>query len=266
MSFNGKVVLVTGASSGIGADAARHLAKLGAKVSIVGRNEQRLKLVAEQITKAGSPPPLPIVADVTKDAERIINDTVKHFGKLDVLVNNAGIFGMDSVLDFDVNFFDSIINTNLKSAIILTKLAVPHLEKTKGNVVNISSVAGLRGFDVYTTYCISKAGLDQFTKCAALVLGKKGIRVNSVNPAMIRTPIFASLGVNDSNQDKFFEEHKSDYLVGRIGEVSDTSAAIAYLASETFINGVLLPVDGGLLTSGINGKHILQITIFVVSK
>lgn len=253
MSFSGKVVLITGASSGIGADAARHLAKLGAKVSIVGRNEKRLKEVAEQIIKAGSPTPLPIVADVTKDAERIINDTIKHFGKLDVLVNNAGIFGSDTVVDFDVNFFDRIYNTNLRSVFILTHLAVPHLEKTKGNVVNISSVAALRAFDIYTTYCTSKAALDQFTKCSAIVLAPKGIRVNSINPAVIRTPIFAALGVNETNEQQFYEQCKDDHLVGRVGEVSDTSAAIAYVASQSFINGILFPVDGGLLCAGLRG-------------
>lgn len=242
MSFSGKVALITGASSGIGADAARHLAKLGANVSIVGRNEKRLNEVADQIIKAGSPMPFPIVADVTKDAERIINETIKHFGQLDILVNNAGIFSLDSVIDFDVNEFDRLLNTNLRSVIVLTNLAVPHLEKTKGNIVNVSSDAGLKPFDDYTSYCITKAGLDQFTKCSAITLSSKGIRVNSINPATIRTPIFDTIGID---ADKYCEEDKKNYLVGRVGEVSDTSNAIAYLASETFIDGVLLPVDGG---------------------
>lgn len=250
MSFTGKVVLITGASSGIGANAAQHFAKLGAKLSIVGRNEKRLKDVAEQIIKAGSPTPLAIVADVTRDAERIINETIKCFGQLDVLVNNAGIFRSDTVTQFDVKQFDCIMNTNLRSVIILTNLAVPYLEKTKGNIVNVSSVAGLKPFDIFTSYCVSKAGLDQFTKCSAIALAPKGIRVNAVNPATIRTPIFESIGVNESNEDKFYEERKHDYLVGRVGEVSDTSSAIAYLASETFITGILLPVDGGLMCSG----------------
>lgn len=253
MNFSGKVVIITGASSGIGAAAARHLAKLGAKVSIIGRNEKRLNEVAQEIIKAGSLPPLPIIANVTTDQERIINETVAHYGKIDVLVNNAGIFGSDTVIDFDVNYFDDFLNTNLKSVIILTKLAVPHLEKTKGNVINISSVEGIRAVDIFTTYCISKAGLDQFTKCAALALGAKGIRVNSVNPALIRTPS-ACFGVNESEHEQFLEERKSDYLVRRIGEVSDTSAAIAFLASETFLTGILLPVDGGALTLGIRRK------------
>lgn len=226
------------------------MAKLGADVVIVGRNAKRLNEVADQIIKAGSSKPLPIVADITIDSERIINETIAHFGRLDILVNNAGILNTDSVVNFDANEFDRILNTNLRSAIILTHLAVPHLEKTKGNVINVSSIGSLRAFEMFTSYCISKAGLDQFTKCAAIALAAKGIRVNAINPATIRTPIFEVLGVDETNAEHFFEERKREYLVGRCGEVADASAAIAYLASESFVNGVLLPIDGGFICSG----------------
>lgn len=174
-----------GASSGIGADAARHLAKLGASVSIVGRNQKRLNEVAKQIIQAGSPKPLPIVADVTQDAKRIIDETVNRFGRIDVLVNNAGIFRGDSVVEFNTNEYDKLMEINLKSAIILTNLAVPQLEKTTGNVINVSSDAGITAYGAYMSYCISKAGLDQFTKCAAIGLASKKIRVNSINPGAL---------------------------------------------------------------------------------
>lgn len=222
------------------------MAKLGANVAIVGRNANRLHEVSDQIIKAGSSKPLPIVADITNDSERIINETIKHFGRLDILVNNAGILCADSVVTFDVNEFDRILNTNLRSAIILTHLAVPHLEKTKGNVINVSSIGGC----MFTSYCVSKAGLDQFTKCAAIGLASKGIRVNAINPATIRTPLFEVLGVDETNAEHFFEVRKREYLVGRCGEVADTSSAIAYLASESFVNGILLPIDGGFICSG----------------
>lgn len=248
MSFAGKVVLITGASSGIGADAARHLAKLGAKVSLVGRNQTRLNEVVEQIVKAGSPKPFAIAADVTQDAQRIIDETIKHFGQLDVLVNNAGIFACDTVTEFNVANYYRVMNTNLRSVVLLTHLAVPYLEKTKGNIVNVSSDAGITPYDIYLSYSISKAGIDHFTKCAAIGLASKGIRVNAINPGDIRTPLFETAGITDV--DDYIEKAKVQYLVGRIGEVSDTSAAIAYLASQSFINGILLPVDGGLTCSG----------------
>lgn len=253
MDFDGKVVLVTGASSGIGADAARHLSKLGAKVSIIGRNEKRLNEVAEEIKKSGSPAPLAIVADVTKDAERIVDETIKYFGKLDVLVNNAGIFVMDNVVEANMSEFDRIFDTNVRSIITLTKLCVPHLEKTKGNIVNISSVAGLKPLRNKLTYCMSKAALDQFTKCSALDLAPKGIRVNAINPAAIRTPIFDTFGLDAQQAEQMLKEFEKKYPVGRIGLVSDTSAGIAYLADEksaSFLTGILLPIDGGSMAAG----------------
>lgn len=250
MSFENKVIIVTGASSGIGADAAIHLAKLGGKVCLVGRNEKLLNEVADEIEQSGLlVRPLVIVADVSKDAERIICEAVNHFGKLDVLINNAGIYQMDNVNDFNVSLFDDILNINLRAVAILSSLAVPHLEKTKGNIVNVSSVCGIKPLKIAMSYSVSKAGLDQFTKCAAIDLAPKGVRVNSVNPAVIRTPIFEKLGMSAAEAEKFMEISKSTHPIGRIGEVSDTSAAIAYVASDSasFITGILLPVDGGFI-------------------
>lgn len=182
MSFKGKVILITGASSGIGADAARHLAQLGAKVAIVGRNEARLNEVVNQMKKSNCTDLLPVVADVTKDAERIVNETIKKFGQLDVLVNNAGFGIMDSVTDVKLSEFDRLFDTNVRAVINLTKLCVPYLEKTKGNVVNVSSCAGLKPLPHLMSYCMSKAAIDSFTKCTAIDLAPKGIRVNSINP------------------------------------------------------------------------------------
>lgn len=146
------------------------MATLGASVAIVGRNIQRLNVVCEQIIKAGSSKPLPIVADVTVNPEHIIDQTIEHFGRLDILVNNAGILNADTVETFDANEFDRILNTNLRSAILLTHLAVPHLQQTKGNVINVSSIGGLRAFvlhiesglgSVYKMCCIG-ASLERY--------------------------------------------------------------------------------------------------------
>lgn len=245
MNFEGKVIIVTGAGGGLGGEASHHLAKLGANVSIVDLNEKSLMELTQRFIKSGLPKPLPIVADVTKDSERIINETIKHFGRLDVLVNNAGIFTSDSTINFNPIEFDHVINVNLRSAIMLTNSAVPHLEQTKGNIVNISSVAGLKPHGNYLSYCISKAGMNQFTKCAAMNLASKGIRVNAVNPGRIRTEIWKSVGIDPSSGS--FEERAKMSLVPRVGEVTDVSSAIAYLASESFVNGILLSVDGGQL-------------------
>lgn len=254
MSFDGKVVLITGGSSGIGAGAARHLAKLGAKVSIIGRSEKRLSEVAEQIKQSGALAPLAIVADVTKDAKRIVDETIKYFGQLDVLINNAGIVITDTATKVQMPEFDRIFDINVRSVIILTKLCVPHLEQTKGNIVNVSSIGGLKPIRTVMSNCMTKAALDQFTKCSALDLASKGIRVNSINPSVIRTPIFETLGIPSQHVEKMLEDYKNKYPVGRIGNVSDTNAAIAFLAddkSASFLTGILLPVDGGCLIAGV---------------
>jgi len=247
------VVLITGASSGIGADVAKHLSKLGAKVSIVDRNAERLNKVVEDITKCAIAP-LAIIADVTKDAERIVNKTVTYFGRLDILINNAGVVIMDTIINVNLSEFDHVFDTNVRSAIKLTNLCVPHLEKTKGNIVNVSSVGGLKAKSDSMTYCMSKAAMDQFTKCCALDLASKGVRVNSVNPAAIQTRLFESYGSDQHQYEKRLEERKNRYPLGRVGHVSDTSAAIAYLANNhlaSFVTGVLLPVDGGALVAGV---------------
>lgn len=248
MSFEDKVILITGASSGIGAHAARHLAKLGGRVAIVGRNEERLNGVAEEIEADGSPSPLPIVADVTTDAQRIIEETVEHFGKLDVLINNAGILILDSISNFEVENLDRGWNTNVRSVALLTSLAVPHLEQTKGNIVNVSSIAGLKAFPYSISYCTTKAALDQFTKCAAAELAPKGIRINGINPGVIPTPIFET-AVGSKSADEFLEQISSKYPLGRLGEMADATNAIQYLASDaaSFITGISMPIEGGFL-------------------
>ncbi|XP_055325874.1 uncharacterized oxidoreductase TM_0325-like isoform X2 [Sitodiplosis mosellana] len=234
MSFANKVVLVTGASSGIGAGAAEHLAKKGASVALVGRNERKLNEVCERIKSAGSPTPFVVVADITVDAVRIINETTNHFGQLDILINNAGIQSHNTIENIDLDEYDRIMRTNVRSVIELTKLAVPQLEKTKGNILNVSSSCGLRVKPNLFAYCISKAAVNQLTKSAALDLAPKGF------------------GMSSQQIDEFYAKHSALYPLRRVGEVSDTSAAIEYLVSDhaSFITGALLPVDGGALTAG----------------
>lgn len=164
MSFNGKVVLITGASSGIGASTAIYFSRHGATLSIIGRNPENLSKTLEKCVKvapANTPEPFLILADVTKDSAKIINETVAKFGKLDVLVNNAGIARYNSIETSSLEEFDEVINTNLKAVYHLTMLAIPHLAKTQGNIVNVSSLCGIRTLTNGCAYGISKAGLDQ---------------------------------------------------------------------------------------------------------
>lgn len=248
-TFATKVILVTGASSGIGADAARHLARLQGSLALVGRDVARLNQVADSIRADGSPEPLMIVADVSKDAERIVHETVQHFGKLDILINSAGILIRDAADTVNMDDYDRLMNINVRSIIELTKYAVPWLEKTKGNILNVSSISGLRAKPGSMIYCLSKAAVNQLTKCAALDLAPKGIRVNAIAPGRTRTPIFETNGLLEAADSEIFFDHYKVYPMGRVGEVSDTSNAIEFFIKESssFLTGNILRVDGGAL-------------------
>ncbi|XP_069966550.1 uncharacterized oxidoreductase TM_0325 [Bactrocera oleae] len=248
MSFAGKVVIVTGASTGIGATTAEAFAKLSAKVVLVGRNEAKLRSTAAACKLANKEAEeLIITADVTTKAEFIINSTIQKFGQLDVLVNNAGIFYGGNILNIDVEQFDKILNTNLRSVFLLTKYAAPHLVKAQGNIVNVSSVAGLRSFPDVSVYCTSKAALDQFTRCVALDLAPKNVRVNAVNPGVIATDIQIRNGVTEEEYADYLEKCKETHPLGCVGTTKEVADAIIFLASEssTFITGATLSVDGG---------------------
>lgn len=248
--FQNKIVLITGASSGIGAGTAKFLSSKGAWLVLVGRNMDNLKNVAaECFPTHGAPQPLQIVADVTNeaDAKRIIDTTIDKFHKLNVLVNCAGILKRGSIETGTLDDYDIIMNVNVRSIFHLTQLAVPHLIATKGNIVNVSSVNGMRSFPGVLAYNMSKAALDQFTQCVALELADKGVRVNSVNPGVIKTDIHKRGGMDEAAYAAFLEHSKSTHALGRAGNTIEVAESIAFLASEraSFITGALLPVDGG---------------------
>jgi len=249
MSFTDKIILVTGASSGIGAEVAIQFSKLGATVAMVGRNEKRLKAVAEKIRAADAPEPLLILADVTTETDRIINETIKKFGGIDVLVNSAGIMEFSDELLGTLEIFDHMMNVNLRSVVALTKAAIPYLEMSKGNVVNISSIAALKATRRATGYAVSKAALDHFTRCAAVELAPKRIRVNAVSPGATETAFFENGGMNTVVAEDLREQCRQAYPFGRICSVQDISKAIIFLADErtNFITGHNLLVDGGKL-------------------
>ena len=244
--FHGKVVLVTGASSGIGAQAALHFSNAGGSVVLVGRNEEKLQ---EVLGKCASGDHLVVVADLRepKLVEQVVEITIAKFGRLDVLVNNAGAGRYGTIHEFSMEDFDWIMNLNLRSVVQLTKLAVPHLIKTKGNIVNVSSVAGLNAYAGVNTYCMSKAALDQFTKCCALELAPSGVRVNSVNPAVIVTEFHKALGMSEADYQQYLASCGNTYPLRRAGKAEEVADAILFLAKESssFLTGVLFPVSGG---------------------
>src|SRR5262249_17907775 len=156
-----------------------------------------LKKVEQEVADAGGTP-LMIAADVTIDTEleNAFESAIDGVGRLDVLINGAGHISTGSIEDATLASWDAMMNVNLRSVFCLMQLAVPYLIKTKGNIVNISSVTGLRSFPGVLAYCVSKAGVDQLTRCAALELAPKGVRVNAVNPGVVVTEIHKRGGMS----------------------------------------------------------------------
>ncbi|XP_030562275.1 uncharacterized protein LOC115763721 [Drosophila novamexicana] len=248
-TFKDKVIIVTGASSGIGAAAAVHLASLGGLLVIVGRNEVKLKETADNILAAGGVAALQLKADMDKEADvvRIVAATLAKHGRIDVLVNNAGILERGTIETTSLAQYDRVMNTNVRALYQLTMLATPELVKTKGSIVNVSSVNGIRSFPGVLAYNVSKAAVDQFTRCVALELASKGVRVNSVNPGVIVTEIHKRGGMDEATYQQFLEHSKTTHALGRAGNVEEVAKAIAFLASDaaSFTTGVSLAVDGG---------------------
>ena len=234
-----KSAVVTGASSGIGRAAALRFAAEGYRVLAVGRDEEALRAVSQWT----------IVADVTEpDAPpRIVAAALEMFGRLDALVNAAGIIAPGSVETTDVEAGDRMMAVNVRAPLCLIQAAIPALTATRGAVVNVSSVAGLRAFPNLLVYCVSKAALDQLTRCAALDLAPKGIRVNAVNPGVVVTNLHRRSGMSDEIYDAFLEHSKTTHPIGRVGDPSEIADLIVYLASEKagWITGETISIDGG---------------------
>lgn len=246
--MNKKIVIITGASSGIGRAAVHVFSENDFQVVAVGRNEKELGLLTQETQNSIGNLKIHL-ADIreTTQVEKLVIDAIENFGQIDVLVNAAGIIANGTIENTTLDDWDKMMNINLRSVFHLMKICVPHLEKTKGNVVNVSSVAGTRSFPGVLAYCVSKAALDQLTRCSALELAPKEIRVNAVNPGVVVTNLHKKSGMDDEGYEKFLENSKNTHPIGRVGKPEEIADLIYYLASEkaAWITGATYEIDGG---------------------
>lgn len=245
--FTGKRALVTGATSGIGRATARLLMERGARVIGTARRETELDQAASGLDARDRW--IPIVGDLTADHFRtaLITAARERAGGLDLLVNAAGILTTGTWETTGLDEWDRMLDINLRSVFDLTRRAIPLLKESGGAIVNVSSVTGTRAFPGVLAYCVSKAGVDQLTRCLALELAADGVRVNAVNPGVVRTGLHRSGGMDEASYAAFLERSKTTHPIGRVGEPEEVAELIAFLGSDRagWITGETIAIDGG---------------------
>jgi NAD(P)-dependent dehydrogenase (short-subunit alcohol dehydrogenase family) len=248
MSFTGKTVVVTGATSGIGRASAEAFGREGASVALVGRNETVLSEVAASVQRSGGRA-IGCAVDLTTPAAAgaIVDAALAAFGRLDVVVNAAGVIASGSLEQTSDEIWDRMIALNLTAPFRLMRAAAPHLRERKGTIVNVSSVNGLRSFPGVLAYCVSKAGVDHLTRCAAIEMAPLGVRVNAVNPGVTVTNLHRRSGMDESKYAAFLERSKETHPLGRPGDPNEIADLIVFLASDraAWMTGETIPIDGG---------------------
>jgi dihydroanticapsin dehydrogenase len=246
LKLKGKVAIVTGGSRGIGFETAKTFSENGATVIITSKNSEQLAKAANQLTNV-----IPISADITNEEEvrSVIEKTIEKFGKLDILVNNAGVFPKIKQLhEISELEWNHVLDVNLNGPFRFAKFAIPHLQKTAGTIINVSSDAGLKAYEGFNAdaYSASKAALIVLTKCWALEYAKDKIRVNCICPGVVDTDMTKPF--LKTEKDREFMDN--DHPLGRIGQPGEVSKSILFLTSDdsSWTTGAILAVDGGQST------------------
>jgi NAD(P)-dependent dehydrogenase (short-subunit alcohol dehydrogenase family) len=249
MDLSGSTALITGGTSGIGRATAELFASNGAAVAFTGRDANRGAEVSE-LVRAGGGDPLFLPADVRSSADcaRVVEETLAAFGRIDVLVNNAGTYVPNDTVGCTEEEWDEQVDTSLKGTFLMSRAVLPHMiERGSGAIVNNASGWGLVGGAEAVAYCAAKGGVVVMTKAMAIDHGPQGIRVNAVCPGDTETPMEYADAERKGWTWERYEEWASDRPLGRMGRADEVAKTILFLASDesSFITGAAIPVDGG---------------------
>lgn len=250
--FSDTIVLITGAASGIGEGAARRFAEEGATLMLGDIDKPALDRLASDL--GGTVETRETDVSDRAACEALVQAAVDHFGRIDVLINDAGVDHLGKLDEGEIADFTKVIETDLYGVVHMSRAAIAHLRTSRGCIINVSSVSGLGGDWNHSFYCAAKGAVSNFTRALAMDEASNGVRINAVNPSLTYTALTAGM----KEQPELIAKFEERIPVGRGAEPADIAGAIAFLASADarFITGVNLPVDGGLTAS--NGQPPLS--------
>lgn len=249
MRLAGRVALITGGTEGIGFATAKLFLTEGARVVITGRSEQKGRKALSELSRLGDVHFVRGDVSRPEDASRMVDETVSKYGRVDILFNNAGVYLEKPAEETSEQEWDLVMDVNVKGTFLVSRSAVPHMKRQGGGaIVNNSSDAGLVGNRNCPAYCASKGAITVMTKAMALDYAHCGIRVNSVNPGTVDTPMLAREVEASGDRDAYMQRTVSESPLGRICKPEEVAKAVLFLVSDesSFVTGASLSVDGGL--------------------
>ena len=241
-------VLITGGTSGIGLAAARLFLDAGANVAIAGRKTTQGEAALQSLDTPNRVWYFPADVRLSSDCDRLVKEAKKKLGRLDVLVNSAGVYQEESAESLSETSYAEIMDTNVKGTMFMVRAALPFLRETKGNIVNVASDAGLHGNYLCSLYCASKGAVILYTRALAIETASLGVRVNAIAPGDILTSLTEKQLKSTLPREESLSMMESVYPMGRIGTADEAAAVIYFLASSraSFVTGACWSVDGGL--------------------